>query len=93
MTVEVVTTVTGASGEQLPPSAQLVPLIVTGLAARLAPTKESVASLAVASPVLWVVAVVPFGSSGVPLRFAAVPLVLKAPVPVMFVTAMVGASV
>ena len=38
-------------------------------------TKASVASFVVLSPAVCVVAVVPFGSAGVPLKFAAVPVV------------------
>ena len=39
-------------------------------------TKASVATLVVLSPGDWVVAVVPFGSAGVPERLAAVPVVI-----------------
>jgi hypothetical protein len=56
-------------------------------------TNASVASLAVLSPVVWVVAVVPLGNAGVPLRFAAVPVVfwLKVGKLVRFAALNVGA--
>jgi hypothetical protein len=45
------------------------------IAAKFAVANAVVASLVELSPGLCVVAVVPFGSDGVPLRFAAVPVV------------------
>jgi hypothetical protein len=56
-------------------------------------TKASVARSAVVSPAVCVVAVVPFGSAGVPLRLAAVPVVfwLNVGKLVMFAALIVGA--
>ena len=48
------------------------------LAEIAAATKASVAILVELSPVVWVVAVVPFGKAGVPERLDAVPDVLAA---------------
>jgi hypothetical protein len=67
-------------GEQDPPSAHDVPLIVivapeAAFPARPVSTYASVASFAVPSPWLCVVAVVPFGNAGVPLTLLAVPVV------------------
>ena len=53
----------------------VVATLVTVPLPTLASTKAVVASLVVLSPGLCVVAVVPFGSAGVPETFAAVPVV------------------
>lgn len=69
------------------PLAEAMETAVTGAAAAIAAcTCAVVAIFVVLSVPSWVVAVVPFGRAGVPVSPPAVPLVLKAPVPVRFVT-------